>query len=258
MRILNPLRNASRALNAEHWNLFDRLFSVITPDFALKYKLMPLYEPFADTFARERETYSMVRKFAKTAEIAEADKTRDRGLRQVDLGIEMGLLDTDPDVVEAARRCGIVIAAYPKAAKKSYDVNTSAVRAIVERFLSDEYAADIAKLGLTEKVATLKTLNEAFEALYMARVPEEYRRAKGDKMLAIRPLMEKAYEDLADGINAAYIVATIIEPNPEGAAEIEALAKLVNAVIHKFSRTLADRGIGHKAKGEDEGAPSQA
>lgn len=256
MRILNPLQYLGRAQNGEHWSLYDRLYSVITSDFVEKYKLLTFYQPFSDAYARECKAYSAITKSPKTKNIAESDKARDKGFRQVDLGVEMGLNDVDPDVVASAERCRIVMDAHRGASSKSYDNNTAEVDDVVELFMSDAYAEDIAKLGLTEKVASLKALNDAFKEAYMARIPEEYARDTAENMKAVRPVMDQAYEDLADAINAIYLIATYIEPNAENAAEIKAMADLINAVVHRFDKTLSNRRDGKPAEGEEQPQPT--
>ena len=244
MRIVNEIANLSRARDAEHVFLFQQLIALITSVFVTKYNLAVFFDKLKELFAREDEAYSAITKSVSTAEIADKDKARDSGLRRVDLGVQYGLYSDVPDEVEAAKRCMLVLDAHRGASEKSYAENTAEVADVVARFQSEEYASDIARLNLTEAVASLKQLNDAFNEAYTNRKPEQYARSTGDKMEVVRGEVDAAYADVADAINAIYIVAAYLEPVPDDAAEIKAVADAMNAEIYQFSLTLARRGVG--------------
>lgn len=244
MKVLNEIKYLARSHNAEHWYLYDRLLALLSTEFITKFKLAFFTDKLKTQFAREDEAYSAITKSVSTAEIADKDKARDSGLRRVDLGVQYGLYSDVPDEVEAAKRCMLVLDAHRGASEKSYAENTAEVADVVARFQSEEYASDIARLNLTEAVASLKQLNDAFNEAYTNRKPEQYARSTGDKMEVVRGEVDAAYADVADAINAIYIVAAYLEPNAEDAAEIQALADALNAEIYQFSLTLARRGVG--------------
>lgn len=244
MKVLNEIKYLARSHNAEHWYLYDRLLALLSTEFITKFKLAFFTDKLKTQFAREDEAYSAITKSVSTAEIADKDKARDSGLRRVDLGVQYGLYSDVPDEVEAAKRCMLVLDAHRGASEKSYAKNTAEVADVVARFQSEEYASDIARLNLTEAVASLKQLNDAFNEAYTNRKPEQYARSTGDKMEVVRGEVDAAYADVADAINAIYIVAAYLEPVPEDAAEIKAVADAMNAEIYQFSLTLARRGVG--------------
>ena len=244
MKVLNEIKYLARSHNAEHWYLYDRLLALLSTEFITKFKLAFFTDKLKTQFAREDEAYSAITKSVSTAEIADKDKARDSGLRRVDLGVQYGLYSDVPDEVAAAKRCMLVLDAHRGASEKSYAENTAEVADVVARFQSEEYASDIARLNLTEAVASLKQLNDAFNEAYTNRKPEQYARSTGDKMEVVRGEVDAAYADVADAINAIYIVAAYLEPVPEDAAEIKAVADAMNAEIYQFGLTLARRGVG--------------
>lgn len=244
MKVLNEIKYLARSHNAEHWYLYDRLLALLSTEFITKFKLAFFTDKLKTQFAREDEAYSAITKSVSTAEIADKDKARDSGLRRVDLGVQYGLYSDVPDEVEAAKRCMLVLDAHRGASEKSYAENTAEVADVVARFQSEEYASDIARLNLTEAVASLKQLNDAFNEAYTNRRPEQYARSTGDKMEVVRGEVDAAYADVADAINAIYIVAAYLEPVPDDAAEIKAVADAMNAEIYQFGLTLARRGVG--------------
>ncbi len=244
MKVLNEIKYLARSHNAEHWYLYDRLLALLSTEFITKFKLAFFTDKLKTQFTREDEAYSAITKSVSTAEIADKDKARDSGLRRVDLGVQYGLYSDVPDEVEAAKRCMLVLDAHRGASEKSYAENTAEVADVVARFQSEEYASDIARLNLTEAVASLKQLNDAFNEAYTNRKPEQYARSTGDKMEVVRGEVDAAYADVADAINAIYIVAAYLEPVPDDAAEIKAVADAMNAEIYQFGLTLARRGVG--------------
>lgn len=244
MKVLNEIKYLARSHNAEHWYLYDRLLALLSTEFITKFKLAFFTDKLKTQFAREDEAYSAITKSVSTAEIADKDKARDSGLRRVDLGVQYGLYSDVPDEVEAAKRCMLVLDAHRGASEKSYAENTAEVADVVARFQSEEYASDIARLNLTEAVASLKQLNDAFNEAYTNRKPEQYARSTGDKMEVVRGEVDAAYADVADAINAIYIVAAYLEPVSDDAAEIKAVADAMNAEIYQFGLTLARRGVG--------------
>lgn len=256
MKVLNEIKYLARSHNAEHWYLYDRLLALLSTEFITKFKLAFFTNKLKTQFAREDEAYSAITKSVSTAEIADKDKARDSGLRRVDLGVQYGLYSDVPDEVEAAKRCMLVLDAHRGASEKSYAENTAEVADVVARFQSEEYASDIARLNLTEAVASLKQLNDAFNEAYTNRKPEQYARSTGDKMEVVRGEVDAAYADVADAINAIYIVAAYLEPVPDDAAEIKAVADAMNAEIYQFSLTLARRGVGTVTEPDEPSDPS--
>ena len=256
MKVLNEIKYLARSHNAEHWYLYDRLLALLSTEFITKFKLAFFTDKLKTQFAREDEAYSAITKSVSTAEIADKDKARDSGLRRVDLGVQYGLYSDVPDEVEAAKRCMLVLDAHRGASEKSYAENTAEVADVVARFQSEEYASDIARLNLTEAVASLKQLNDAFNEAYTNRKPEQYARSTGDKMEVVRGEVDAAYADVADAINAIYIVAAYLEPVPDDAAEIKAVADAMNAEIYQFSLTLARRGVGTVTEPDEPSDPS--
>lgn len=256
MRVLDELLYLPRAHDGEHWFLYSQIDALIKAEFVAKYKLTVFHSAFKASLSDENASFAAVTKSVTTEAIAAADDRRDKGLRRLDLGVQYALLDDEAARSEAAKRCMVVLDLHRGAASKSYAENTAAVADIVEQFQSDTYKADIETLGLTDVVATLKALNDEFQTVYMSRQPEQYARVKREKTRDARRRVDAAFEDLADAINAIYIMAAYIEPMAENAAEIKALADAINGAIYQFQLTLARRGVGKAPAGGEEETPS--
>ncbi len=224
MKVLNEIKYLARSHNAEHWYLYDRLLALLSTEFISKFKLAFFTDKLKTQFAREDEAYSAITKSVSTAEIAEKVQGARLGVAARGPGRAIRALQ------RRARRGGGGETLYARArrasgaSEKSYAENTAEVADVVARFQSEEYASDIARLNLTEAVASLKQLNDAFNEAYTNRKPEQYARSTGDKMEVVRGEVDAAYADVADAINAIYIVAAYLEPVPDDAAEIKAVA----------------------------------
>lgn len=251
MQVINKVTYLSMARDGEHWFLYNGLAGLLTQEFSTKYNLDVFYKPFTAAFADEGASYSAVTKSASTELVAEADKRRDNGLRRLDLGVQYALYSDEAAVSEAARRCMVILDRHRGASNLSYAENTAAVADVVEQLQSETYAADIATLGLTDTVAALKQLNDTFQEAYMSRIPERYARSNRESMRSVRTRVDATFADLADAINAIYIVAAYLEPNADNAAEIKAMADAVNGAIYQFQLTLARRGVGNSTGSTD-------
>ena len=257
MKVLSELRYLPRAHDGEHWFLYSQIDALIKAEFVEKFKLAVFHSPFKAGFGDENESYSAVTKSVTTETIALTDDRRDKGLRRLDLGVQYATLSDDAAKSDAAKRCMVILDLHRGAASKSYAENTAAVADVVERFQSDAYKADIETLGLTDEVAALKALNDEFQTVYMSRLPEQYARSTREATRSVRQRVDAAFEDLADAINAIYIMKAYIEPVAEDAAEIKALADAINAAIYQFQLTLARRGVGKTPSDGEEETPGE-
>ena len=117
---------------------------------------------------------------------------------------------------------------------------------LVKKLQSDEWSEKITTLGLTDAVTNLKTLNEEFITVYSHRADEKLVRQTSDSLKTARPQVDKAFRDLADAVNAIYLVAETIEKDSSKVEEIGTVIDAVNAQILQFSETLSRRGAGSK------------
>lgn len=255
MKKIPAIAYLQRARNAEHYNLQEALLKAISAQFASKYKLDPLRNAYQTLFEKEDAIFLQTRAFADTKELSEKDAVRDRYLRLFKatlLSKELGLSEED---AEAAKRVSYAFDPYTDAAARPDAENTAMVSDMVKKLQSDTYAADLAKLGLTEIVAALKKANDEFAESYSRRADEKRIRRMNESLLEIRPQVDEAAAKLFEAINALYLVNEAIEKDVEKSAEIGAVINAVNAQIVQFSETLSRRGAGKKVKVQPDDKP---
>lgn len=255
MKKIPAITYLPRARNAEHYNLQEALLKAVSAQFATKYKLDSLRNAYQTLFEKEDSIFLQTRAFADTKELSAKDAVRDRYLRLFKatlLSKELGLSEDD---AAAASRVSYAFDPYTDAAARPDAENTAMVSDMVKKLQSDTYAADLAKLGLTEIVAALKKANDEFAESYSHRADEKRIRTMNENLIEIRPLVDEAARKLFEAINALYLVNDAIEKDVAKSAEIGAVMDAVNAQIVQFAETLSRRGVGKKAKVDPDDKP---
>ena len=217
--ITSQVPYTSKARNAEHDYLFNKLVEAITKEFATKHNFLAYHQRMTAALADENASYTRTTKYVDTDTLVQKDNARDN------LFLE-AVGSQNPTTLP-------------------YTENTAAVRDIVDKLESDHYAPSVEQVGAAQLVADLKAANNDFDALYTARADERYaRNTSAPDMKVARAAMEAAYADVADIVNALYIQSTVLAPDEETLAEVTAIATTVNALISQYTLVLSRRGVG--------------
>ena len=256
MKKISSIPYLGKARNAEHYHLQEQFVAIITAAFAAKFKISGFRGNYEKLFTKEDELYLQSLAYADTKTIEEKDAVRDARYRYVDLTVQSKLLSLVASDKEAAEKIAFVMSGYIGVSSKPYAENTAMVSDLVKKLQSDEYAAAVATLGLTEAVSALKAANDDFETVYSHRADLKLVRENSDKLKQLRPDVDEAFRMLAEAVNALFLVAESIEHDVDKAAEIGTVIDAVNARILQFTETLSRRGVGAKAKFAPETPPS--
>ena len=238
---LSRLRNDA---NFQFHTEFKELAEKQTPE-ALKIK--PLYDAYLPLYDKVDLALKKINKSSITEQIQNADKARDNIWKSLTEINTAALRHFDQTVQEAAKRLKIVFDTYGNIARKSLHEQTSATYNILQDLESSKYAPDVAKVGLGEWVAELKTRNTAFAELMRDRVGEDS--LKVDIVLKkARTQLDEAYYAIAEFINALALV--------EGAANYEAFIKKLNLNVAKFNLLAVQASRRQGKHGEKTSHPS--
>jgi hypothetical protein len=191
-------------------------------------------------FDDEKKAFVLVKKSAKTEDIANADHLRDntnKGLRGM---IKANLYHFNPLKKAAAKRLKVVIDAFGDIINKEYNEATASYTEMIEELLSN-HAADLTLLGLGEWIAELTANNNEFKALMGGRY-EEGAGKTTLRMKNVRQLVDAAYENMVEQIHALMRVS--------GAAAYEPLVAEMNQLVDKNNLILAQRQGRNDAEGE--------
>ena len=229
--ITSQVPYTSKARNAEHDYLFNKLVEAITQEFATKHNFLAYHQRMTAALADENASYTRTTKYVDTDTLVQKDNARDNLFRRLKLHLQSAELDPDADTSAAAARCLEAVGSQ-NPTTLPYTENTAAVRDIVDKLESDHYAPSVEQVGAAQLVADLKAANNDFDALYTARADERYaRNVSAPDMKVARAAMEAAYADVADIVNALYIQSTVLAPDEETLAEVTAIATTGNAII---------------------------
>ena len=201
--ITSQVPYTSKARNAEHDYLFNKLVEAITKEFATKHNFLAYHQRMTAALADENASYTRTTKYVDTDTLVQKDNARDNLFRRLKLHLQ-SVGSQNPTTLP-------------------YTENTAAVRDIVDKLESDHYAPSVEQVGAAQLVADLKAANNDFDALYTARADERYaRNTSAPDMKVARAAMEAAYADVADIVNALYIQSTVLAPDEETLAEVTA------------------------------------
>ncbi|MDR3133772.1 MAG: DUF6261 family protein [Prevotellaceae bacterium] len=197
--------------------------------------LLPAFRAALD---KENAVYLWIRKSELTKEIAEASDTLNGRIALVNAGVDFGSRSLTPATAESGARVHEMLKNYGKIMNKPYDVKAGAVREIIQHCTTD-YAQDIATLGLTTQVQSLKAALNTFVGLLNQRSDEKVN--KPDYTAAeARKELEEAWQpivyiiDSNAGAGTADVFATFIDHlNPE-----------IERINAEFHRALKDLGEG--------------
>lgn len=203
------------------------------------------------TFQEKLQAYddSLVKlsKSAFTAEMKDEDHRRDM--------CETGLLDQirvgATHFVEEKRAAGtrlmVVASRFRETTQLSFNDQTGMVDNLIQKLRSDEFAADVATLGLTEWVDQLETINNRCAELANKRRAETGVRNATLKARDTRPAFEAAYDALVERLNALALV--------NGEEKYADLFRWWNAMIDEYRVAISLRS-GKGKGGQTEGGAS--
>lgn len=259
MVLLTKIPYLQPARNAEHDYLFDKIVNSIPLAFATEHNFQAYHTRMTDALAEEHRSYTQTTKSVDTATLIDKDAVRDKRYRRLKLTVEAAELDADAETAASGAKCLIAFGTANLAALP-YAEETAAVRDLVEKLESDEYATHVEAIGATQALADLKAANDDFDATYSGRAAERYARDTATlSSKEARVAMEKAYYEVMDILNAIYIQSAILEPDADTAAEVREMADAINAHIGQFTLNLARRGVGSATapEGEEPADPSE-
>lgn len=244
------------ARNAEHDYLFDKLVNAIPPAFATSQNFLPYHQKMTDALEDEHTSYKQTTKQIETEQIAEKDTIRDNYFRRLKLYCQSFEFDPDVEKAEAAKRCLIAIGSGNPSILP-YTENTAAIKDIVDKLESAQYADAVNMIEAKSIISDLKNANEDFDATYSKRTDSHYMRTSSTiDMKNARKMMETAYYDVVDILNAVYIKALVLVPDEEVLAEVTQIADSLKAQIYQFSLILARRGAGSSGGNKETEEPA--
>lgn len=242
MKIL--ILRSSKLRNDEHFQFqteFKELVEKYTPG---TLNIEAAWAVFQPLYVNEGEALNVIRKSSVTDELADADQYRDSLYRGLNDTVKGATNHYDAAVKEAAIRVQILLDHFGNINIKSYDEQTAAITSLVND-LNNDYADDIATLGITGWVTELQNANNNFETLMKERYSEEAGKTHLS-MKEVREQIDAAYRAITERIGALIIV--------NGEETYAGFVKDLNQRVEKYNKMLAKREgrNSKKESGEEE------
>ncbi|MGL4484882.1 MAG: DUF6261 family protein [Anaerovoracaceae bacterium] len=221
----------SKLRNGEHFQFHTDIKNLVQKFTPEKLSIQEAFQKYLLLYAHEDEVLEKIRKSATTAQIAEADTTRDITFKGLVEAVSTAQKHFKPEVREAARKVQILFDTYGKIADLPYNEETAKIYNLIEE-MKKEYAADIATMKLEDWVQELDKNNKQFDTLMNQRYDEQLSKATTNPR-EIRSQIDVAYKSMMDIVNAYAIIST--EP------AYKQFIQELNLRIDYYNNTLAQR-----------------
>lgn len=227
-----------RRINA-HFQFYTEIVDLLQRAEPVRQTIAVQFRELEALYCLEDEAIKKIRKSPLTANIAAADRDRDRMFRGLSDTNHAALNHYSPDVESAAKRIQIVLDTYGNIATLPMDDKTSAINNLVSD-LSVKHADDVETTGLIPWVEELQRRNETLTELVRSRYMEIAGRP--NTVLAnIRVKVDEAYRVVTHCIEALWILAA----DEEAKAPYAEFIQVANVVIEHYN-TIFARNKGHQ------------
>ena len=137
-----------------------------------------------------------------------------------------------------------------------YAATTGALTDFINRMRRSDCATHIETLQVTDSLSRLETLNQAFNAIYQERSGQRLTKATSHNMATIRPLVDKAFKELARAINALYQANELSGKSAEKEQQLGTIIDEMNALLYQLQLTLSRVKAGTKQSPGEEAKPT--
>ena len=236
--------------------MHNDLLNAISTEEALSLGLIGLRNQYVELFKEENSCYLLNRSYAQSDEIREKHASRVQQfsyiLKRIDNESETGGEETQ----QAAKALLHPVKPYRAAKRMRYAATTGALTDFINRMRESDCATHIETLQLTEPLSRLETLNQAFNAIYQERSGQRFTKATSHNMATIRPLVDKAFKELARAINALYQANALTEQSETKEQQLVAIIDRMNAILYQLQLTLSRVKAGAKPNPGEEAKPT--
>lgn len=221
----------SKLPNAAHVEQMSLVLQTLSESKAEELKLVAQRKNLAELFDKEDLTFKLNKAYLLSPEIKAMDKERDHFFSFIMGIIRANLTHFDTEKKEAAIKLEYITKTYHGTRHKSFVEESSLLHHLLQEFERPDNIAAINILNLKDAIEKLKHTNEQFQQLYVSRFNETEHRKSLENMETIRPQVDKAYKELREAINAAYIYYEQIQKDTAMSMLYQEIIERINAII---------------------------
>lgn len=235
--------------NAEHIHFHSEILKSVDENLADELGISAAREKYAAAFAREKRVFNQGRSYASTPQLKAKKKLQTQIFQYIKQTLRANGFSTNEARQTASRELQRCMAPFAMAYTRSNAVAAAEIAKLVAVFQKEECRAWLETLGLTEAVGELAEANAAFNAACVERADEHHERISREKMKAVRPEVDSAYEELMEALRAIRLVNSFAaEKNPVAETRITPILDLACALLLQLEDARTRRRRGNAAK----------
>jgi hypothetical protein len=251
MKTIKNYRTLIRHLrHSEHFDFFRRIVEYLLTRITNFKDIVTVWTLFFGVFSQEDGIFKRSLKAMETKSVNDADQKRNDAYLVIRYGIESAVHSEDTAKKTAADKLSAVLETYRKITSAAITEVSSLVYNLVQDLRLAKYEASVTLLELDDAVDTLEARNQDFDAIYGERMEHYNTLENQGAMKDVRPLVDKAFDDLAQAINSVYGTSKLTG-NAEAADLYEAAIDFINADILQYRHIYARRNPGHPVSGTE-------
>ncbi len=242
----------SRLHNPEHLRFYKDAYGFMQADATVKAAMATALAKMQVPLAREEALFEPDNASPLTPELLGLDDTRDHYMTGISTASEGFTNHFDPAMSAAASTILHSIEVYGGVRdinRMSYSAQTTTLENLINDWATKPaLTAALNTLGFSTWAGALKTVNQAFLTKYNQRTVDKALLATDDTMKEQRHLVDAAWQDVRDDLEANERLAT-----PANKPAWQKVIGQLNAHITEFQALLASRAGRAAAKKKDEG-----
>lgn len=256
MKKIEEKFNFRGARNAEHMQVHEALMDAIPEEIATGLNLTDERKQYVTLYNEENKCYCLNPTNVNTATVEKMHAQRVQQFTYILKRIDSELTSGDAAMQQAAEALLHPVKPYRSARRERYAATSGALTDFVGRMREADCLSLLQTLQLVDALDRLDLLNESFKTEYDARSEQFLGKATSYTMRTIRPLVDKAFKELAVAINSHYRVHLKEEGAEEKVQQLEAIIDRMNALLYQLQLTLARVKAGVKPNPGEEAKPS--
>lgn len=232
----------SRLPNSAHVEHISSILLRISATDCAAIKLTAQRTKLNDLYLKEDKTFKLIASYELTPDIIQADKKRIEALTFFFNAIRANLKNTDVSKKQYAATLNYAISTYRSIPKISYVEKTAQIANLLADMKDIKYEMALSSLFLKEALIDVDSYNGEFKTAYYARFKETEERLAIENMKTIRPLVDAAYKEFCEAIDAGYYYNTSIVPDATTAEKFFTMIEQINISIDMMKQLLSHRG----------------
>ncbi|MDR1982025.1 MAG: DUF6261 family protein [Tannerellaceae bacterium] len=167
--------------------------------------LTALWNTYHSFYLKEDMIFKQSRRLEETKELVKIDKNRKAAFKAIKYTIMAAIYSQIQAIQATGEKLNYILNNYKDAFRQSYGESIAEITNFIHDLQKPSNEEDVELIGLKEAIEALSTINKLFETIYNKRSNDLRSIEEQGTMLQIRSKVDKAYNELVNGINSLYV-----------------------------------------------------